>query len=78
MKLVDLCGHESDFCNYHNTINLQSSLGLGGVVNFQWTPYEIESQSNPVIIVVISFSKSILFSTSLTSSPIDRNNVSYF
>jgi hypothetical protein len=48
MKLVDLCGHESNFCNYHNTINLQSNIGLGGVVNFSWTPYSIESQSNPV------------------------------
>lgn len=48
MKLVDVCGQESDFCNYHNTINLQSNLGLGGVVNFSWTPYSIESQSNPV------------------------------
>lgn len=45
LSVLDTCGAESDFSQYHNTIHLQY-LGNG---NFQWTFYQIENQSNPVV-----------------------------
>jgi len=45
LSVLDTCGAESELSPFHNTIHLQN-LGNG---NFQWTFYQIQGQSNPVI-----------------------------
>jgi hypothetical protein len=43
--VLDTCGAESELSPFHRTIHLQN-LGNG---NFQWTFYQIQGQSNPVV-----------------------------
>ena len=45
LSVLDTCGAESELSPFHRTIHLQK-LGNG---NFQWTFYQIQGQSNPVI-----------------------------
>ena len=45
LSVLDTCGAESELSPYHNTIHFQN-LGSG---NFQWTFYQIENASNPVM-----------------------------
>ncbi len=45
ISVIDTCGMESVKSNFHRTIHLQN-LGSG---NLQWTLYEIQNDTNPVI-----------------------------
>ncbi len=45
LSVLDTCGAESALSSYHSTIHFQN-LGSG---NFQWTFYQIEGASNPVM-----------------------------
>jgi uncharacterized delta-60 repeat protein len=45
LSVLDTCGAESELSPFHRTIHLQN-LGNG---NFQWTFYQIQGQSNPVV-----------------------------
>ena len=40
ISLVDTCGIESPLSNYHSSMFLQANLGVGGVINLNWAPYE--------------------------------------
>lgn len=40
ISVVDTCGNESVLSNHHRTIFLQANVGVGGVVNLNWVPYE--------------------------------------
>ncbi len=40
ISVVDTCGYESDLSQYHETIHVTSSVGLGGEVNLIWDNYE--------------------------------------
>lgn len=40
LSLIDTLGVETPLSNYHSSIFLQASLGTGGVINLNWTPYE--------------------------------------
>ena len=40
IAVLDSCGNESALSNFHETIHLTASNGLGGVVNLIWDDYE--------------------------------------
>jgi PKD-like domain/Concanavalin A-like lectin/glucanases superfamily/FG-GAP-like repeat/IPT/TIG domain/Secretion system C-terminal sorting domain len=40
MSSVDTCGNESPLSAHHRTLFMQANVGLGGVVNLNWNPYE--------------------------------------
>lgn len=40
LSAIDTCGNESVLSGHHSTIYLQANLGLGNVVNLNWTKYE--------------------------------------
>ena len=40
ISVLDSCGNESSLSNFHETIHLTASNGLGGVVNLIWDDYE--------------------------------------
>jgi len=40
ITMVDLCGVESDLSEFHKTIHLTISLGLGNSINLNWDDYE--------------------------------------
>lgn len=40
ISVVDTCGGESVLSSYHETIHLQTNVGLGGEVNLVWDDYE--------------------------------------
>ncbi|MCC7302182.1 MAG: VCBS repeat-containing protein [Bacteroidia bacterium] len=37
---IDACGNESEIGGHHRTIFLQANIGVGGVINLNWVPYE--------------------------------------